>query len=385
MTLKIYDKNLLNFMYELTKLDKFYSSYALSKKITLEGGRKVTPRTIQKWFKFLREPWEFQGKKIDKFSYFPTFFYEKLGLQRVFVFLEFKKKKINLKDLFKEIPYYDYVTWLHDLNKNKEILLISYLIPKENLEKFKEKLKRHKAITNYIIYFSSKPFIIYSPWYKVIDNNGLFQPELNSQIEIEKQLKLFGYYIDNLSVVEPIQQIKKNPLIIPTLFEYVKENWTSPKVWQTIREKLGKDVWLYIRKRKKLTDSVGIKRIQQSINLIHRHELFHQIRITYLPTELKNNFFIYLLLKFNNKNKLFSIISKIALNSIFMNNYILRNNKILVVALVNCDSFQSILDVKGIEKIFLLKHKKSLPLILDSYKFQYHKLFDPEKCCWKKI
>lgn len=384
MTLKLYDKKLLNFMYELTKLDKFYSPYALSKKITLEGGRKVTPRTIQKWFKFLREPWEFQGKKIDKFSYYPTFFYEKLGLQRVFVFFEIRKK-VSLKKLFKEIPYYDYVTWLHDLNKNKEILLVSYLIPKESLEKFKEKLRKTKILI-YPFFYSTSPFKIHSPWHKVIDHNGIFHPELNDENEIERQLYGLGYYLNNLPESEMVSQIKRNLLVIPTVFEHTRENWSSLKVWQTIKEKLRKDVWLYVKKKRKQTDAVGIKKTQLSLNGLEKYALLNQIRADYLPVELNHNFFVYLILKYRNEKELLEKIKSISINSIITKNYLSKNkNEILITALVNSNSFQNILDIKDIEKIFLLKHKKSLPLILDSYKFQYHKLFDPEKCCWKKI
>ena len=374
--LKVYNKKLLNFMYQLTKLKRFESYRKLSRHITVDEGRHVSPKTVQKWIKFLSEKVSYNNKKLVKFLYYPTFFYEKFGLRRVFVLSQLTKEtKNNIRNILK-IDYNDYACWLYDTTKLSYVLLTAYLIPKGfNLKKRFNELKKQGTLSDYEIISTHKGFYFYSPWSKVIDRYGNFHPENNDKGEIEQQIEKFKYYVKHLPKIEVIKQVKQNPLIVPAVFEYSREYYSSRKVWFALKKKLKQDVWLYIRRRKKETDYVGIKRVQQALNDIHKTGIFHQIRVEYLPLEFHQNFYVYGL---SNANSLYSITS----NSISSCVHPLHN-RLFFISLTNKEGLFNMLSKIRLDRLMLLDYKRSLNLLLRAYKFNY-RLFDPVNCRWKK-
>jgi len=216
----------------------------------------------------------------------------------------------------------------------------------------------------------------------------MFHPEKNEEEEIEDQVEKFGNYLDNLPEFKMIPEIKKNPLVVPVLFEYNREHYSSIKVWHGIKNNLGKNVWDYIRKFKKQTDGVGIKKIQEVMNEINRHKLFSKTRIVYMPLELNHNFFIYTILKYKNKKDLLDVIKKISMNSVHINIYPIEDNKIFVIALLggkSLSNFLTILEEIEVERTLFLQHNKSLPLLTNKKikKIDYRTMFDPKNLRWE--
>ncbi len=353
---------LLAFMYELTKLKHFETVHGISKKISIEYKNKkikLTPKTIQKWFNLLSQKIEFHGKQLVKFSYFPTFFYEKFGLRRVFFFHEINS---NITKFLNNV-WIDYACWLYDVQKLKYVLMTAHLLPKT--------LNAKELSNNYIETF--KGFFFCSPLHKIIDASGYFCPEKNDEEIITDKCKEFEEFVRNLPKIEINHYIRYNPLIIPVVFEYTKECFSSRKVWFELKSKLGSSVWQYIRKKKKESDWVGIKKVQQALADIYAANIFHQVKIEYLPLE-KTNFCVYGLCKK-------TCIKEIMLNSVVATFYPLRKqDKLFFVSLTNNEGLTNIFNCK-LTSLFFLDHAKSIELMLATYKFDY-RLFDPVRCRW---
>ena len=385
MTRGIYDYNLLNFLHELTKIDRFMSYKDLSKAIVLENGKKVSPKTIERWFNFLKKEYNHpKSKTKEKFNFYPAFFHEKLGLISVCIISE----KPNLK-LLGRLPFQDYVIWLFDPKINESVLLIGYLVPIIYLERFKrewKKMKRQGLVKNYKFYITYKGFTIYSPWHKVIDKDGIFHPENNSEEEIDRQIRRFRYYLNDLPKIEIMNPIKKNPLIVPVLFEHQYQYWTSPKIWQRMKDKLGKKIYDYVSRSKVTSDAVGIKKVQQTLKEIYHKDIILQMRIVYMPIELKNNFFIYLIVNFE-KREVVEQIKMLALNSIYLRILPMSKNKVFLISLTNSKCLEKIFEILRnlkIEKIYFLQHEKSLPLLTTQKykKHDYFNHFNPKTSQW---
>jgi hypothetical protein len=364
------------------------SHKCISNKVKLEG-KKISSRTIQRWFNFLKQRYPHpKSKTHEKFNFYPTFFYEKLGLTPLYVISE--KPSLKLLRKFPLQYYQDYIAWLYDFHLRDSVLLNGYLVPNNYLKKFEkawDKIKEEGVISNYEIYPTNKGFNIYSSWHKTIDNQGLFHPEKNIRKEIETQIQEFKDYLKNLPKFEMIPEVNRNPLIIPTLFEYRYECKSSYQVWQAIKTNLGEKVWKYITKKKEPTDWIGIKKVQGAIKDIHKFKLFHKMRVDYMPIELNHNFFIYLILKFKNKKETVDNIRRFSMQSIYLNILPQKNNQIFLIALINnksLEKFFNILKTIDVKRMLFLQHERSLPLLTtDRYKkFNYSKLFDPKKKQW---
>lgn len=388
MTLSNYDPKLLEFLYELTKLDKVMSYKDIARSITIQG-KKVSPKTVERWFKFLRTPYE-HSKSLskDRFDYFPQFSYEKLGLSHHYVILEGADERV-LKE-FPYAKYQNYALWLFDSETKKSCLTISYPLPLKHVLRFKESwsnMKKEKLIKNYDINHVYSGFMIYSPWHKVVNENGIFYPENNIEQEIERQIFHLKNYINNLPENKIIPEIKRNPLILPVIFENHFKSWSSQTIWEKMKAKLGERVWDYVRKKDSQGDGVGIKRVQLAVRSLHNSKVSHQMKVVYLPLQL-NTLFIFSKMKFKSREDLLLAVKNLAMNSIQMTLYPQENNELFLIISTNHRGVPRVFEIMerlDVKKIRFLQHEKSLPLLTseDITKFNYGKLFDTKKLCWK--
>lgn len=388
MTLSDYDPKLLEFLYELTKLKKVMSYKEIARNIKIRG-ESVSAKTVERWFSYLRKSKVIvEDKEYDKFLYFPKFYYEKLGLRYIYVMIEDPDKDILEK--FPFAKYQNYALWLYDFNLRKEILTIAYPLPVGHISKFKQhwqKAKDNKLIKSYRIHEVYSSFMIYSTWHKVLDNRGIFHPSLNDENEIDRQLKDFEYYLNNLPEVKLASEIRKDPLIIPVLFEHHLEAVSSQSLWNELTKNLGASVWDYIPWKKERTDGAGIKRVQRSIKHIDKSNLLQQMKMTYLLTQLDNSLF-YITVSFKNKSIFLKSLRKLAMNTIQLSVYPMESNKAFLIAITDQKNFSSLIESLASVKIndlLLLQHEKSLPLLANKgiYRFNYKDLFDPKKLSWK--
>jgi len=386
MTLHEFHPKLLNFLYELTKLDGLKSSTKIANEIRLENGEKVTPKTVRNWFTYLNQPYQYKNHYLErKLSYFPVISRPKMGLRSTYVIYEDPSPQvINM------FPFQEYVAWLYDPKLSKNVLIAQYTLTEEKIKEFEKvliKLKNMGLFANFSTHTNRTLVRTYSPLHKVLDKNGIFHHDKNDSNELDKQINEFKNRIFNVDTTEMSNAVKNNLFTIPVLNEYNYEHWTSRNVWFAIKEKLGDNVWNYIRKAKRKTDGVGINKVQNVLSNMKKNELLLFMNVVYMPMEIKNNFFIYSFIKFNNKDELIKYIKTMAMNSIFQNIYIKSKNRALIIALVNSESLQNLFNMDvgvKIEKLYFLNYQKSGELITTTKfnKFDYSMFFDPVNKRW---
>lgn len=387
MTLSEFNPRLLNFLYELTKLDSYKSSAEIAKAIKLEGGRRITPKTVRNWFRYLRKPYSYLDYKIErKLSYFPCTFKNKLGLSMVNVFFENPSE-----ELIKLFPLKNYVGQLYDPVLNKPVLVVEYVVPKENLSDFRNiihLLKEKGLCTSFSFYETGPSFRITSPFHKVLDKSGMFHFDRNDPSVIDVQMNSLARFMELDFEVEMIQAIRRNPLIVPVLAEYIYEQRSSVQVWNAIKFKLGNSVWDYFKHSRKKSDGVGLKMIQSVVNNLGFFGLLNQMRVVYFPMDMGINFAIYVVFRYKNEEEFLKKIRSVALNSIYVNVFPLHGKRVFFVSLLNSEAIQRLFAMfssSEIEKFLLFDHLKSITLMTTkTYStFDYSQIFDPCSCRWK--
>ena len=103
--LDYYHPKILEFLYELSKLDRYYSDRELSRRIRIQG-EIVTSKTIRRWFDFLHS---------TCFDYHPYIEIEKLGLELFYAFYPLKKGVIDS-------PYSTYLNVSISLKSLKRVI-----------------------------------------------------------------------------------------------------------------------------------------------------------------------------------------------------------------------------------------------------------------------
>ncbi len=355
-----YHKKILEFLYELSKQDKYYSDRELSKKIRINNER-VTSKTIRRWFDLLES---------TCFDYHPYIYIERLGLELFYAFYN-EDKGIIIS------PYTSYLNKSIDLRNMRNIVTHSFWVPQgyESLMKIIPKIEK----------FYSKEVIV-NPLHKMFDDKGNIYPLKDLSEEQENNIRRVINSLKNIHEQEIRGEIKRNPLIIPIIFEYDKEHWSSIEVWNSLKKK--RDIWKYFRKIKKKSDYVAIKHIQLTIKKISDMGLIKFMNINYAPLEERNHY-VWICSKINRNLK--KILEELSLLAPFI--YIYRakeKDKYLFNLMIPNYLLDKVLNIfmdnAIILNVYLVNYEKSRPLWNREWlKFNYEKAFDPEKGEWLKV
>ncbi|MCD6590150.1 hypothetical protein J7K74_03125 [Candidatus Woesearchaeota archaeon] len=362
--LDYYHPKILEFLYELSKLDRYYSDRELSRRIRIQG-EIVTSKTIRRWFDFLHS---------TCFDYHPYIEIERLGLELFYAFYPLKKGVIDS-------PYSTYLNVSISLKSLKRVITQAYWIPVGNKDLM-------SGILPMVQSFYSKEVIV-GPLHRMIDRNGNIR--VLDKLSME-QLESVKRVLSNLNRIEEpkmIKAVKRNPLIIPVAFEYDKEHWSSIEVWRQIYDKLGENAWKYFRKIKKKSKHVAIKHIQLTLRDFSELGLIKFMNINYAPLEARNHYFwVYFSTDRDSLRFLLEELSLLApfiylyqghekgkyLLNLMIPNYLL--DRVLGLFLDN----SSIIDA------WLVDYDSSRPLWNREWlKFSYHQAFNPEMVEWKSV
>jgi len=181
--------------------------------------------------------------------------------------------------------------------------------------------------------------------------------------------------------------VKRNPLLIPTIFEYDKEHISSVEVWKRIKGRLGNDVWKYFRKTTPKSDHMGIKKVQQTLKELSSNEMIKYMNVVYAPFEERNHFVWFEIdLSLTNLKKLFS---NLALISPMIFIYQSKENKyrfLLTTLITNYlvdEVISLIMDYGKLKNLFFIDYKNSSYVWnYEWMKFDYSKNFDPSTKDW---
>ncbi|MFH1174846.1 MAG: hypothetical protein V1725_06950 [archaeon] len=374
--MKPFDKKLMNFLYELTKLDKYYSDNELANKILLEGSKRVTSKTIRSWFRVL-----------DKgcFDYYPYPQYEKFGLQLYILFADADEHV-----LINKIPYQYYVAKWYSFRDLKEVLVLAYLIPTGFEKEFGDLVKKEHALDNlrwYQLYKAGIPLALYNEFHRCINRDG--SGKLHKPKNLEEQLSLLKHHYQHLPRPVLADIIKKNPFIIPVVFEYSRDHWHSKQVWKALQRKFGKETWTYVQKRKSQQEGLGLKRVQDTMKNLNTSNLFVQMRPVYSALEQANMFY-FSICSFSNIDELIQLIRELLPLCIFIYIFPISENRAALQLVINGNFLGKAAVIFEqhvfLEQLLFLNFEKSFALWKrDIFKFKDYYHFNPFTKAWENF
>ena len=205
-------------MYELAKMDrKLFGKELEDYIITRMGG--LSARTMKRWIKYLKE----LESNYYSFDYIPKINYSTLGLCQVDVnLIEPVHRDISLL-----IPH----NYYHIILKTKEIRdaqFVQYLIPynsMDDLYDLHEEMVDQGLISDFTFFRIFDTFHIPSPYHEVIAPEGKLK--FNKEIDNSFFIKKLELSRDQVRMDE---EIKKNPFIIPVIFEGDKDTFPYNKI-----------------------------------------------------------------------------------------------------------------------------------------------------------
>ncbi len=384
MSLQPYDPRLLEMMYQLTKHQKFMTPKEIASTITVQG-KKVSERTVKRWFKWL--------KKNYYFTYHPGVRFNHLDLVSVWVFLH-QVTNANLLDI---IPYKVYVMHGLDFHKSKSCFFVRYFVPKKHLSdfrKFWKSARQKKLLDKYELFLSKQSSYIYSPFDSIVarDGNLVFPNTVNNSYF----LNLFNEFQKFEVKLHP--SIAQNPLIVPIVIEHFKDHTSSKAIWKRLKNKCGEKAWDYIRPRKfsnKKRDGVAINFIQKTLKEFNENSdvFFNQMNVAYGPFYAReNNLNFVLTLRLKNKQRLLKFLEDLSEKTLYtlVSPHYKDTQKILVDFITNngkiYDIIENILHKYAAKfNLVSINYSKSAPYWEGSawLKLKYHELFDPKETAWR--
>lgn len=390
MTTGIFDKKLLEFMYFLTTQQKFMNSQQISKVLTIKG-KKVTDRTIRRWFTHL--------KKDRNFNYFPYAKYEKLGLLPVYVFIE----GMTNPEVLEIVPYNVYVEAGINSKTIKSMVVVEYFVPFKMYDKFDifwRKARKLKLIKNFKLVRCKSAVASFSPFHRAISNSHIDLSGI-TEADHKKHTEILREAINEVSVPEFDKEIKKNPLIALMLLSYFREHYSSTKLWSLFKKSLGEKIWDYvpdykIRSRKR--DSGGIKFLQKTLKHVHSNynSYIRQLRVSYKPFYAGNTVGVYITIKLKNKDKFLEFASQLAKHSLIgvvHPSFKSGDHSIFHMVATNANNFTKVLGsllqnyVSNTNNtIVVLRDFDKTHELLERPSFNkvnYTHLLDPQTCEWR--
>lgn len=380
MSLGVYDKNLMEFAYFLTRNQKYSDSIDIAEKLKVSG-QKISDRTIRRWF-----------DKLEKgcFDYYPNIKVESLGLAPLYIVIEAPVEE----DVFQIIPHRDYVTLGYTTTGFHKSVCLKYLIPPDSMKQFEEFWKRAKkggVIRDYKIYpfYSSTDF--YSPLHKVVQKNGELNFSKIGEFDNSHYTELFEKSLKNPLRPALSTHVLKNPLLVPVLLEYYREHWTRQKVWKSIRKKLGENVWNYLRKARKQSDGVGLFMVQKTLrNLDNEYyeDFFQQIRVFYEPW-LKKGVSYYGIFETQKKEGVAKLFEEVSKHCLMQTVYPIVGGGFMFYQLTNGTEIADIIaefrkfDPDARFEMFWRDLKASSKYWDRNFLKMDYTLFDPETMTWK--
>jgi hypothetical protein len=387
MVLHDFNPRLLNFLFELTKLDGPKSAAGIANLIHLEGGKCVSAKTVRNWFAYLHAPYHFRGYHCERrLSYFPAILTNRLGLVTVYAFYESASPR--LPELF---PMRFYAGRLYDVHSNQTLLVMCYIVPVDHLKDFTSLLRKVRSMglcSDFTSCITGPSFRMTSPWHKTADTHGVFHIERTDPEQACRDVGKLQAFLGKSDETDISAAIKENPLVIPVFAESLYELRSSVQIWKALKAKLGSTVWAYFGRSKRRNDGLGVKSVQAIVRNLPHYGLFNQMRVVYFPLEVGRNLTIWVIPSFSSRNQFVETARTMSSNSLFTQICPISREKALLASLVDAPSLQTLfesLSSTRLERMFLFDYPKSGDLATTTrYSiFDYARYFDPQSCSWR--
>ena len=331
MTLNLTHPKLINFLQQLSQQQGILSYRDMAKKIRVQE-KKVSVKTIQHWMNTLKGT---QPEQQPQFFYYPAFYNEAIGLTAHI-------HKGTIPEHLK--PWTIYSTILHNYTTEEQINTL--LLPKK--EKSITPITTGKTIYN-------------------LDGTA---PEKDYDA-------IFKEHFKKCEALTQLNSLKKNPLIIPCIFEYQHRATNAQQVWNRFKNKVRNNIEYYCPKTK--TEQQGIHAIRTTLKTIQ--PLIVEPRIEYLP--------------YNQDKDYYHITTKkIGANTLYKHATTLKIYKTtqgyLHIIQTTQQQTENILEKAqelDIQNISIVMKKKTEEHLKNSTltQFQYEKNYEPRTGTWKDV
>lgn len=269
MTLSPHSRELLEFMYALTKKQEFLTPSAAADYFRSVTGAGTSARTVMRWFKYLSR---------FGFGYYPYVNYSSMNLIVASVLLPENEAQVgdslpNKFYVFKGVSFSDF----------KKYSLFFYALPPDKINVFSSfwsNAQSSGAVSYVRIYYWTRLAEFYAPFHQVIRSNGDIQfPD--EGVNNDYFLGLLKSKLDSPAKVQMHKLVAQQPLAIPIMLEYAREHWSAQKVWLAMRERLGENIWRYVRHKRSRSDGLGIKLTQSVFKELQGRfgDFFQQMRV----------------------------------------------------------------------------------------------------------
>ncbi len=274
----------------LTRRQAWLSPSEISKDFTLDGG-KISPRTVQRWFRILRE--------TGGLVYYPYPRANVLGLSDVLVTVHGLRNPAVLGIL----PFGASFSVEVGLDKGESFVRQGYWVPATAMREFGQFWKVAgdlDLLTNVEVYTSRNTHFIFSPFEDVTREDGAAiwsRPADNAYFKtlIRRQfLEPFEVRIGEL--------ISAAPLIVPLVLERLWEHYSSRQVWQAIEQRGMIRVLAHakgLRARDLRKPGAALHLLQQQWDHLMQHfeDAFVQPRVYFDWPSLRNSAFLSVMMR----------------------------------------------------------------------------------------
>jgi len=288
--LQLYDPPLLQLLSYLTRRQAWLLPRDIAAGFRLEG-KALTPRTVQRWFAFLRAH--------GGFVYYPYPKANLLGLQDVLVRVHGARNPA----IFGVLPFASSFNVEVGLGDGRSFVSQSYWVPGPALRAFEEywETARDLGLLERVDLLRSRnTHTIFSPFHEVITADG--RAEVRQPVDNAYFASLIRRNLKEKFEVRLHERIAASPLVIPIVIEHIWGHYSSQHVMDAIRS-AGED---HIRKYGRKVLRAAIERPGAALHLVQQQwsrlledfeEVFLQPRVFFAWPSLRESAFLSFLIR----------------------------------------------------------------------------------------
>ncbi len=287
--LQLFDRRLMQLMTFLTRRQAWLTPLEISKRFRANG-KKVSVRTIHRWFAVLRE--------VGGFVYYPYPRANVLGLQDVLV----RVWGLRAPEILSVLPFGASFSCEVGLGDGVPFVSQGYWVPGPRLGDFDEYWDTAKdlgLLSKVEMLRARNTHFVFSPFHEVTREEGVagpIGPVDNDYFEELLRRNLAGPF--DVAIGEAIA---RSPLIVPIVVEHIWEHFSSRQVWRAIASMGEAQILEYFKEKdaRALTKpGSALRLLQQQWRdlLTHFDELFLQPRVFFDWMSLGRTMFLSLLI-----------------------------------------------------------------------------------------
>ena len=283
--MRLFDPQLMRLLTFLTRKQAWLSPREVAKGFRA-GEAKVTTRTVERWFFFLREEGEF--------IYYPYPRADRMGLQDVLVRIH----GLRNPEVLSVLPFSSGFSVEVGLADGHPFISQTYWVPGDALRQFEEfwEAARDLRLLDHVELFRSRnTHFLFSPFHEVVTEDG--RAHISGPVDNRYFEALLRRNLREPFEVKLAETYAESPLIIPSVVEHLWGHCSSHDVWEAIQAQGAE----YVGKHAKGTTARALQRPGAALRLLQEQwqrlvddfeAHFLQPRVLFAWPRLQNSMFL---------------------------------------------------------------------------------------------